>query len=374
MGSKAKVPAAPDYTPIANASREAAAISAEVAREQLAWAKEEFAYNKGVLDQVLDIQLPAMKAEAEAGAALRTRYNEVFQPMEDDLVKEAQEYDSPERREQEASRVTADVTNAFDAQRNNALARLESFGVDPSQTRSQALDAGMRTQQAAATAAASNQARTNVENVGRALRGEAINIGKGLPSNIAGAYGTALQAGNSSIANSINTTNSGANTMGTANQWMGTQNQALGSWSGALNTGFQNQMSNYNAKAQQQRDTMGAIGSVAGMAAGSGFGSSLMTRAGKGLMGAIGFSEGGEVPHDPDDPEGKLDGYAIRVAGGEHIVPASVVRRLGSDHFDKLIARYGDEEDRRAAAIRLSSGKPGGETGKPAAIPVKALG
>lgn len=356
MGKRSKAPPAPDYTPIAAANREAAEISAATSREQLAWAREQFASNKDLLERVLAVQLPAMESEAAAGQQLRERYNQVFQPIEDALIKEVEEYNTPARADFDAGRAIATVGQAFDAARTNAQARMESFGIDPSQTRASALDAGIRVQEAAAKAAAGTQSHLNTENTGRALRSEAINLGKGLPANIAGAYGTAMAAGNQGFGNAMNLTQSGANSMGTGLQWAGNQNTALNNWSNTLNRQQEGQMTAWNARQQQSRSTGSALGSVAGMALGAYTGGAFT-----GLGGMLGFDDGGRVPDDPRDPEGKLDTVDAKLSGGEHVIPASAVRRLGSDHFDKLIAKYGDEEDRKAALHRLHTGRPGGE-------------
>lgn len=369
MGGKGKTPPAPDYKPIAEASRESAEIAAQVSREQLAWAKEEFAYNKDLLERILDTQLPIMEREAEEGQRLRERYNEVFQPIEDSLIREAAEYATGARADFDAGRAMTSVGQAFDAARSNALARMESYGVDPSQTRSAALDAGIRVQEAAAKAAAGTQSRLNTENVGRAMRSEAINIGRGLPGNIASAYGTAMQAGQTGLGGALQTTASGANTIGTGAQWAGVQQNALGTWSNALSSQQAGQMQAANAKNAQSGQMGSAIGSIAGMAIGTmiapGVGTALGGALGSAAGGAIASAKGGRMPDDPADPEGKRDLIEARLSAGEFVIPASAVRRLGSDHFDRLIVKHGDAEDRRAALHRLRTGAPGGEPAAP---------
>lgn len=366
MGGKNKAPAAPDYSQIAAQQSEAAKLARQTSIEQLDWAKQQFAENKELMERVLDTQLPIMEREAEEGQKLRERYNEVFQPIEDSLIQESKDYASGARSDYDAGRAVASVGQAFESARSNALARMESYGIDPSQTRSAALDAGIRVQEAAAKAAAGTQSRLNTENVGRALRSEAINIGRGLPGNIAQAYGTAMQAGQAGMGNALQTTASGANTIGTGSQWFGNQQSALGSWGNMIGKQYEGQMQAYNAKNQQSSSMGSSIGSIAGMAIGTMIAPGVGTALGGALGGAAGgamggMAQGGEVPADPRDPEGKLDTFDAKLSGGEFVIPASAVRRLGSDHFDKLIMRYGDEEDRKAATQRMQSGRPGGE-------------
>ena len=262
MGGKSKAPPAPDYTPIANASKEAAEISAAVSREQLKWAREQYAQDREVTDQVIQ---DAMKRAAEQDALAkkdRMRYEEVFQPLEDELVNESKTYNSEARREQAAGSAAAEVGQQFDAARNNAMQQLESYGVDPTQTRAGALDVSVRAQEAAAKAGAANAARTNVENTGRALRSEAINIGRGLPGQAATSLNAAIQSGNQAVNSGLATTGTGAQTMGTGTQWQGQSNASLGTWANALNMGYQNQLDRYKANQSSSSGIGSALGLV----------------------------------------------------------------------------------------------------------------
>lgn len=264
-GKGAKV-AAPDYTPVAAANKEAAEISAQVAREQLAWAREQYAADREVTQQFLDVMLPNMRTESEAAARERDRYQTIFQPLEDALAREAQEYATPERQELEAGKAQADVAQAFDAQRRSALATLESYGVDPSMARAGALDRSARISQAAASAGAANAARTQVENVGRALRGEAINIGRGYPGAVAQAYQTAQQSGGGAVQANLQTTASGANTMGTGMQWTGLQSGFLQNWGQNLDSQGRTWAAGQQARSQALAGIGSMVGGLAGVA------------------------------------------------------------------------------------------------------------
>lgn len=266
MGGKGTKVAAPDYTPVATVNKESAELSAQVAREQLAWAREQYAADREVTQQVLDVMLPNMRTEAEAGTRERERYQSVFQSVEDELVREARDYSSPERMELEAGKAQADVAQAFDAQRKGALAALESYGVDPSQTRSGALDRSARISQAAASAGAANAARTQVENIGRAMRGEAINIGRGYPGSIAQAFTTAQQAGGGAVNANLQTTASGANTMGTPMQWTGLQSGFMQNWGQNLDSQGRAWGAGQQARAQTVAGMGAAVGGLAGLA------------------------------------------------------------------------------------------------------------
>lgn len=349
MGGKA--PEAPDLGPMAEGSVETARIAQETAREQLAWAKEQDTANRGLLDRVLQGQQAVQDETLKNAREDRQRYEQVYQPLEDNLVKEFQNYDSPERRQQERGRAMADVNASFDAQRRNALQRLESYGVDPSQTRNAALDIGVRTQQAAAMAGAASASDRATEATGRALRAEAINIGKGLPSNVAQSYGQSLQAGNSQVGNANQTTSTSGNAMQGANSYLGTANNAYGTAANTMSQGFQNQMAQYNANQQATTGMLSAVGGIAGMFMADG-GSA--TKRGH----AIPFdSEPGVIDYGEGDGSGIDDKVPIHASTGEYIIPADVVRIKGQEFFDRLVEKYHtpaaeQEEDQQTKNVR----------------------
>ena len=323
MGGKSSPPPPPDYTPIANASKEAAEISAQLGREQLAWAKEQYASDKQITDKVVNQFLSTQEINAATAAADRARYEKIYQPLEEKLVAEAETYASPERQAMEEGRAQAAVAQQFEQARDSSMRQLESFGVDPTSTRAAALDIGLRAQQAASQAAAGNQARLATEATGRALRSEAINVGRGYPGQIAGQYGTAIQAGAGGVNAALAQTASGAQTMGTAPQYMGLQNQSLGTWSGALNAGYQNQIAAYNAANQDSGwgTALGLVGSAAIKFLADG-----------------GPTDGGGVPNEASPSDGAaIDDVPARLTAGEFVVPKDVAAWKGEEYFQKLI-------------------------------------
>lgn len=331
-------PDPPDLSGQTAASLEIAKEQAAVGREQLAWAREQDTMNRATLNRVLDIQLPAMEENARNAQADRKRYEETYQPIEDDLVEDFQSYDSQGRIDQERGRALADVSSTFDAARRNALQRLEGYGVDPSQTRNAALDIGVRTQQAAAQAAAATNATRNVEDKGRALRADAINIGRGLPSQVAQSYGTALQAGNSGVGNS-NATTAGA--AGAAQSSLGFTGQALGGYQQSANIasqGFGNQMTQFNANQAGANSLASGIGGLAGMAMYMNDGGEVPPEAARET--ALPMPRGGPVMHGPSDGTGIDDQVDAKLSVGEYVIPADVVAALGTKHFDKLLEKY----------------------------------
>jgi hypothetical protein len=329
---------------MAGASEEVARIQQEVAMEQVQWAKDQDAMNRETLNRVLDIQLPMMEENARAAKMDRSRYEKLFQPLEENLINEFQDFASPERILREQGKAIADVSTTFDASRRNALQRLESYGVDPSQTRNAALDVDVRTKQAAAQAAAASSSRSNTEAIGRSLRAEAINIGRGMPSQIAGAYGTALQAGNSAVGGSTSVTNAGTAANAGAAQYFGGAMQGYNQSANITSQGFANQMASWQAGSDQ---TMGMINAGVGIAGAASPG----VADGGAIPSALPVEGPGKVATGIGDGSGIDDAIPAQLSDGEFVIPADVVRMKGEEFFNKLLEKYHvPAEQQRAAA------------------------
>lgn len=327
-------PAAPDLGPAAEASEEVARMQQQTAREQLDWAREQDASNKALLQEVLDVQLPAMRSQFDQAESDRERYVSMFRPFEDRFAAEAEAYDSPERRQRAMGAAIGDVNTQFDASRRNALQRLESYGVDPSQTRNAALDIGVRTQQAMAQAQAATNAGNRVEDTGRALRSDVINMGRGALSNAAGFYGQAVGAGGAAQQGALNTTQSGAGAVQSSMGFSGQALQGYGQSADIQSQAFNNQMGSWNAQQQQTAGMLQGVGTLAMMADGGQ---------------AIPFRGDGEV-YGPGDGSGIDDAVPAQLSEGEFVIPADVVKKKGEEFFEKLIDKYHTpaREQRRA--------------------------
>jgi len=331
MGGKNSAPAPPDYSELAAVSKEQAELSYKLGQDQLAWAKEQYGKDSAITSKVVDQFLSDMQDTSANAQKDRARYEQIFQPLEQDLAKEATDYATPERRDLEVGRAQSNVGQQFTQAREQAKSELEGYGINPSSTRFAALDVGMRANEAAAKAAAGNQASENVDATQRALRSEAINVGKGYPGTIAQSYATSLGQGNSAGNQTNAGTMTGAQTMGTAPQYMAAGNQAVNTWGNVLNTGYQNQLSAWQANQQ----------------ASSGWGSAL------GLIGGIATSflaDGGVAP-TPEEAQGAvpvaasptggraIDDVPARLTPGEFVAPKDVVAWKGEEFFQKLIKK-----------------------------------
>jgi len=370
MGGKNSPPPAPDYSGVAGASEKAAELSFQLGQDQLAWAKEQYGKDSEITKQVVDNALATSNQNTANAQHDRERYEQVYQPLEDQAVAEAESYASPERREHEMGKAGATVAQTFDAQRNSALQSLEGYGVDPTSTRFAALDVGMRAQKAAAQAAAMNQASDNVDATGRALRSEAINVGRGYPGQVVNSYNTSLNAGNQAANSQLAQTASGANTMGTATQWQGLGNQSLQAWTGALNGQANAELNTWKAGQSGSSGVGSALGIIAPIA---------MTAMGLETGGAIpedgampGATPGGAIPSGASPTGGAIpDDVNARLTPGEFVVPKDVMAWKGEEFFQNLIKKSRESKPQAPAQPQVKPAQPGPVTfaSRPGVLP-----
>jgi hypothetical protein len=366
-----QAPAPPDYSGIINAQMKLGKEALKLQKEQQEWARNAYAEDKAVTDKVVASFLDSQEQTKQWAIADRARYEEIFQPLEEDLAREAREYASPERKDLEMGRSQAAVGQQFDSARQSSMRQLESFGINPGATRYGALDIGMRAQEAATKAAAGNQASQTVDATGRALRSEAINVGRGYPGQIAGTYGISSNAGTGAVNSSLADTASGANTMGTGVQWGGVANNAYGGAAQTQNMGYTNALN----QAKINNESSSGFGALAGLGASMFLG---------GTKPWIFAEDGGAIP-TPERPGGAIpvaaspsrgrapDDVDAKVTAGEFIIPRETVEWLGQKHFHQLISKSREDkvksQQQSGAIPTMKRAQPNGAQG---AIPIAA--
>jgi hypothetical protein len=265
---KSSTPAAPDYTPIANSDVQAAQIDAQTQAQQLAWAKQEFNTTNAEAQPILAAEANQQNAQTQIAQQQENVYNSTYLPIEQQFASQATNYDNADNANQQAGAADAQVATQFDASRASALSSLESYGIDPSQTRFAALDMGTQVQQAAATAAAGTQSRLNTQMEGLSLEGNAINTGRGYASNVAQSYAGALNAGNSAVQGGINESLSGNTLMGNPTSYGALSQSAYGGATNALNTGFNDELGADQLGEQESENFASGLGGLVGGALG----------------------------------------------------------------------------------------------------------
>ncbi len=369
MGKDNKAPPPPDLTPIANAYKEASDQSFKLGQDQLAWAKDQYAQTKGTTDKVVDTLINSQKKTDQRADEYYQRYKDIYEPAQDRYLADAENYNTAGRRDAAVSQAQAAVAQNFDAARDAATRKLESFGVNPASTRFAALDIGTRTARAAASAAAGTQAARDTDATGLALRANAINMGNGLPGQSAGSSGVSTGAGTGAAGTANSTFSTGSNAMTAPSAYTGQGIQAIGGWGNTMNQGYQNQLDAFKAN----------------NSASSGWGSALGAAAGLGAK-IYGFAEGGAV--DPSATPGgaipmgaspsqgaAVDDVPARLTAGEFVMPKDVVSWKGEEYFQKEIqkARQAKEGAKAKPAIGNAPQQAPTFQSRPNAIPMGAV-
>lgn len=194
----------PDTDGINDAARANAALS----KEALEWAKQRYAEEAPARQAAIDMamktanqQFDIAKQNADISKDYYDYQKDTFRPLEQGIVKAAEEYDTAARREQKAGQAVAGVNTQIDNARTAMRERMAARGVDLGGGNMIAQEAAMAVQGGAAAAAAANKAREDVELQGYARKMDAANLGRGLASSQATSAGVALNAGNSSVGN-----------------------------------------------------------------------------------------------------------------------------------------------------------------------------
>lgn len=264
----------------------------------------------------------------------------------------------------------ANVAQQFEGQRQAAQRQLEGFGISPSSTRYAALDLGARTAQAAAQAAAGTQAAERTEMVGRALRSEALNIGKGYPGQVNQSYAGAISAGSSASDASQKGFATGAQAMGNPTAWMGANNQAIGNWGSALNMGYDNALAGWKAEQGASSGWGGALGMVGGLA------SKMFFEEGGDVPDPEMATPGGAIPTDASPTGGKaVDDVPAVLTAGEFVVPRDVAQWLGEEKLQKLIEKARQDKAGAGAKPEAKAAPASSPTfhSRPQALPTGAI-
>ena len=267
MGSKGAPP--PDYTPLAEASAEAARIQAGLGREQLAFAREQYDRSAPILEGIANQQ---MAAQSEQMAQARDYYNyqrDTYRPLERGIVADAQRFNTEAYRNQVASQAAADSGVAFGISQQQNQRAMAAMGANPNSGRFAGMQNATGLQQAALRANAMTGARNQAQQMGYARKLDAAGLGRGLAGASIAAYGGANQAGSmaggnaqSAGMNYMNGMNMGANTIA------GGQKMQLSGLSSVLNSQTQSYI---NTQDSFMGDLGAVLGGAGALAKGGGF-------------------------------------------------------------------------------------------------------
>lgn len=184
------------------------------------------------------------KITNEWAADDRAREVEVFRPLQDAFIEEANTWDSAARKNEAAQQAVADVRQQTANAEAGRVRQAMAMGIDPRSARFNAggreasLNAGL------AAAGAQNVARRRIEQEAEAKRANSINMGSGLAVN----PGTSMGLSN------------GALQVGGAGAMSGYGQQGR-----LLNTQYNQQLQSWQANQNSMSSMMGGLGTVAGI-------------------------------------------------------------------------------------------------------------
>lgn len=254
-------PPPPDYTPLAEASAEAARIQADLGREQLDFAREQYDRSAPILEGIANQQMAAQSEQMDQARDYYNYQRDTYRPLEQSIVADAQRFNTEAYRDQLAGQAAADAGRAFGISQQQNQRAMASMGVNPNSGRFAAQQNASGLQQAAMRANAMTGARNQATQMGYARQLDAAGLGRGLAGASAAAYGGASSAG--SMAGQ-NAQSAGQNYMGNMAIGSGTiaagQNMQIQGLSNVLN----NQTSSYiNTQDSFLGDIGGALGGAA---------------------------------------------------------------------------------------------------------------
>ena len=199
-------PSAPDYTPMANASRETAEIGAKLGREQLDENRRQYDLNMRAAQPIIAAQTAMMDSSRQQGDEYYNYLKDTFRPVERSIVNDAAKYDTQAYRDDMAGKAMADVSIASSNAQGQTGRRMAAMGINPNSGKFAAAERGMELENASMRAGAANGARANAEALGYARKMDAAGLGRNLPGASSGAYQVATGAG--SAASGIQSANS----------------------------------------------------------------------------------------------------------------------------------------------------------------------
>lgn len=274
-GNPCDQPEAPDYSGIASANEKSAELAAQAANNQLAFSREQYDFLKPYIQNQLETgqsvaaqqQTDAAKASDRADQQWE-QYQTTFQPIEEQMAKEAMDYGSAADQERAAGQAATDVSQQFQSQRAAAQRQLTSMGVKPNAGTFMSANREMDASEAAARASAMTGTRQAVKDKGVSLRAGAAAFGRN-QTNTAG-----QQLGLSTGSGSAATQSSGAgvgSTMAAGSQVAGGYGAQIGAANSSIQAnlglgGLQNAA--YGNQAQMYGSQMAGLGQLVGTAAG----------------------------------------------------------------------------------------------------------
>lgn len=322
---------------------QAARANAETAKEALAWykdlytnellpmQKEQQALGRNLIDRYLS----TMDKQQEFADEQNAYYRSTFQPVEQQMVRDAMDYDSDANIRRRSGIAAANVQQQFsNAQQENAR-NLSRYGLNPNSSAFAATNERLMRESALQRAGASTGAAFDTMDKGIALRAGAANFGRNMPNTAATYYGNSNASGGAAMGTqtqAINTANQNAATMG---QGFNQFTQGMGSAGNLMLGDFNARMQGYQADQSAAGGAFSGLGTLAGMG---------ISAYARNPAAFAALADGGRVHEGAGPvrgPGGPVDDkIPAMLSNGEYVIPADVVRAKGVEFFDKLKNKY----------------------------------
>lgn len=314
---------------------QAAKANAETAKEALAWYKDLYTNEllpmqkeqQALAKNLVDRYLGSMEKQQQFAEKQNAYYESTFKPVEQQMVRDAMNYDSAENISRRQGIAAANVQQQFsNAQQENAR-NLSRYGLNPNSGAFAATNERLMREAALQKAGASTGAAFDTMDRGIALRAGAANFGRNMPNTAATYYGNANNAGGMAMNTSTQQNQTAVNNAGVMGQGYNQFTQGMNSAGNLMLGDFQGRMQGYQA----QQQALGGLGQGLGMAFGmtKGFG---MFADGGGVHEGAGHVRGPGGPVDDKVP--------AMLSAGEYVIPADVVKAKGLEFFEKLKQKY----------------------------------
>jgi len=232
MGGKSQP--APDYTPMQ-----------QIGREQLDFAKQQYAEMAPLARQVAAQQMAAQQQQMQQGQDYYDYQRQTFRPLEQGLVRDAERFNTEDYREGLARDASAAAGRAFGVTQQASQRAQASMGVNPASGRAMSMANQTNLGLAAQRANAMTGARTQAEQLGFARRLDVTGLGRNLPGASTAAYQGATSAGSAGINTS----------MAPGSQF----NQGMANAGQTYGNVLSNQTSQFNTGLNAQSEVTGAL-------------------------------------------------------------------------------------------------------------------
>ena len=191
-------------------------------REQLQFARDQYADIKPLATRIADQQMAAQAQQMQQAQDYYNYQRDTFRPLEQGLVRDAQNFNTEAYRTQMAQKAAADVQQAFQGAQSQSNREMARRGINPNSTAAISTMNNNALRLASATAGAQTNARTQAEQMGYARRLEVTGLGRGLSGAANAAYSGATGAGTAGLASSMAPGSQAMTGMAQASQTMGT--------------------------------------------------------------------------------------------------------------------------------------------------------